>query len=209
MKGLLTLCLLLASIQANAASINGLVVGVSDGDTITVLDENKVQHKIRLLGIDAPESAQAFGQKSKQSLADAVYKQQVQIIWSKQDQYKRTLGKVVLNGSDINLKQVQDGMAWHYKHYQRDQDPADRNLYSAAEESARTMKRGLWSENDQIAPWDFRRNGKVGRVESVDCGVKTKCSEMLTCEEAMRYLKCGNKRLDRDGDGIPCESICK
>lgn len=75
----------------------GQVVGVSDGDTITLLDANKTQHKIRLAGIDAPEKAQAFGQASKKSLSDLVYRKQVAVYWEKKDRYQRTLGKVTLN----------------------------------------------------------------------------------------------------------------
>ena len=119
---LLTLCCTLCQ----AATITGQVVGVADGDTITVLDASKSQHKIRLSGIDAPEKAQAFGQRSKQSLSDLVFGKTVQIDTGKTDRYGRELGKVLVDGMDANLAQIKSGMAWHYKAYQSEQSPEDR-----------------------------------------------------------------------------------
>lgn len=139
------------------ADVTGLVVGVSDGDTITVLDDSKKQHKIRLAGIDAPEKKQAFGQRSKEHLSDLVYRKNVTIEGDKLDRYGRTIGKVVINGTDANLQQVKAGFAWHYKKYQREQSKADRVLYARAEDEARAQKRGLWRDVDPTPPWDFRR----------------------------------------------------
>jgi len=82
----------------NASTLQGKVVHVADGDTITVLDATNTQHKIRLQGIDAPEKAQAFGQKSKQSLHRLVHSKQVSVEYQKKDKYGRTVGKVVING---------------------------------------------------------------------------------------------------------------
>ncbi len=136
----------------------GQVVGVSDGDTITLLDANKTQHKIRLAGIDAPEKAQAFGQASKKSLSDLVYRKQVAVYWEKKDRYQRTLGKVTLNELDICLEQVKRGMAWHYKQYQRDQSPEDRLKYDQAEKEARQNRIGLWADESPIEPSKFRHS---------------------------------------------------
>lgn len=135
MKSLIRLRLatLLLATSAYAAEIQGTVVAVSDGDTITVLTPAKKQHKIRLLGIDAPEKEQPFGRKSKFSLSDMVYLKEVTVQTDKQDRYKRDLGKVMLCEKDINLEQIKAGMAWHYKQYQRDQTPEDRKLYADAE----------------------------------------------------------------------------
>ncbi len=83
-------CGLFGLVQAEV--LVGQVVGVSDGDTLTLLDANRTQHKIRLAGIDAPEKAQAFGQASKKSLSDLVYRKQVTVYWDKTDRYQRTLG---------------------------------------------------------------------------------------------------------------------
>lgn len=90
----------------------GVVVGVADGDTITVLDDERQQHKIRLAGIDAPEKKQSFGQKSKASLSSMVFGKSVTVEWTKRDRYRRIIGLVLVDGVDSNLKQVKAGMAW-------------------------------------------------------------------------------------------------
>ncbi len=150
--------LLALACTANAETITGLVVGVSDGDTITVLDANKVQHKIRLAGIDAPEKKQAFGNRSKESLSALAFDKTVNVETDKQDRYGRQVGKVLVNGQDVNLVQVERGMAWFYRQYQREQSPNDRRLYEAAEDAARADKRGLWRDAEPPPPWEFRHN---------------------------------------------------
>lgn len=152
------LCALTA--LAHAEVTEGKVIGVADGDTITVLDASKSQHRIRLQGIDAPESSQAFGARSKQHLSDLVFNKEVSVEWKKRDRYGRVLGKVLVGGRDACLAQVRAGMAWHYKYYQEEQSPEDRRLYAEAEREARAARRGLWAEPDPVPPWDFRRGGR-------------------------------------------------
>lgn len=106
---------------ARAETLDGYVVAVSDGDTITVLDAKREQYKIRLAGIDAPEKAQAFGERSKQHLAELVFNKQVTVEWDKFDRYGRTVGKVLVNGTDANLEQIKAGMAWWYEKYRKEQ----------------------------------------------------------------------------------------
>lgn len=143
---------------AFADIIKGRVVAVADGDTITVLDGMKKTYRIRLVGIDAPEKAQPFGQRSKQSLANMVYGQRVSVIFDKRDRYSRILGKVVtLSGDDANLSQVRAGMAWHYKRYAYNQAPDDRMVYAKAEGGAKRGGRGLWADVNPVPPWDWRR----------------------------------------------------
>lgn len=154
---ILLLATLLLPNSANAATLIGVAVGVSDGDTIKVVDASNTQHKIRLLGIDAPESKQAFGQRSKQSLSDIVYGRKVQIEYDKQDRYGRTLGKVLVEGEDVNLLQVKRGMAWWYRAYKRDQNPDDQKIYEAAENAAKASKMGLWADMNSMPPWVFRK----------------------------------------------------
>ena len=146
--------------SAAASPITGRVVGVSDGDTVTVLDASKRTHKIRLLGIDSPEKSQAFGERAKQSLSDLVFNKQVTVQGSKQDRYGRDLGKIVLDGQDINLEQIRRGMAWHYKQYARDQAPEDRQAYADAEATARQNRVGLWQDSQPVPPWSYRRAAK-------------------------------------------------
>jgi endonuclease YncB( thermonuclease family) len=102
-----------------------MVVGVYDGDSITVLDGHNMEHKIRMMGIDAPEKGQPFANDSKKSLSDLVYGKPVVVDFNKRDRYRRVIGKVILNREDVNLEQVKQGMAWHYKQYQNEQELDD------------------------------------------------------------------------------------
>ena len=155
-KALIFLSLLFAPVIA-AADISGRVIGVTDGDTIKVLTADHQQHKVRLAGIDAPEKNQAFGARSKQALSECVYNKQAIIQEDKQDRYKRLVGKVIVSGTDCNLRQIEQGMAWHYKKYQNEQTEEDRTIYSAVEERARLSRAGLWVDTNPIPPWEFRR----------------------------------------------------
>ncbi|MGH8489110.1 MAG: thermonuclease family protein [Gammaproteobacteria bacterium] len=124
---LLTLLGLALSIgSAWAEQLVGKVIGVTDGDTLRVLTAQRQQHRVRLSGIDAPEKRQAFGQVSKQHLSDLVYGKIVSVVFHKRDRYQRILGKVLVNGADAGLNQIQSGMAWHYKRYEREQFAEDR-----------------------------------------------------------------------------------
>lgn len=153
---LLLIATLLVAFSAPAETLSGRVVGVSDGDTVSVLDATNSQWKIRLMGIDAPEKNQAFGQRSKQHLSDLVFDKQVRIEYSKKDRYGRTIGKILVDGIDANLEQIKAGMAWHYKQYQKEQTSSDRSLYSEAEDRARVGHVGLWADSDPTPPWEFR-----------------------------------------------------
>ena len=143
--------------MAAAKVIHGRVVGVSDGDSVTVLDAQKTQYKIRLAGIDAPERAQAYGQRAKESLSDLVFGKLVDVEWSKQDRYGRIVGMITLAGVDINLEQIKRGMAWHYKQYQNEQSPEDRVAYAQSESQARDKRLGLWRDPAPIEPSVFRQ----------------------------------------------------
>lgn len=145
---------LLSALSLYAASITGSVVGVTDGDTITVLDTDKTQHKIRLYGIDAPESNQDYGQRSKQLLSALVYGDTVRVDYDGKDRYGRIVGKVYNGEQYVNAEMIRLGMAWHYKQYSKDNDLAD------LETTAKAGKIGLWSRPDAVAPWDFRRAPK-------------------------------------------------
>jgi endonuclease YncB( thermonuclease family) len=163
MKVKVVVCLLFAlgiHTVVNAALLEGKVVSVHDGDTITLLDATQRQHKIRLAGIDAPELSQAFGRVSRQHLADQVAGRTVVIEWSKRDKYQRLVGKVLLNGRDINITLIEAGLAWHYKKYATEQSPEDRQRYARAEEQARASRLGLWQDSHAVPPWDYRKAKK-------------------------------------------------
>ena len=148
--------ILLFSASLSADVLRGRVIGVSDGDTITVLDENNHQFKIRLMGIDAPEKNQPYGSASKASLSEQIYLKDVDVKWSKHDRYGRIVGQVTFDGSDVCLQQIKLGLAWHYKQYQGEQTEGDRNQYSASEVVARNGKVGLWNDPQPMEPATYR-----------------------------------------------------
>jgi endonuclease YncB( thermonuclease family) len=154
-------CLLLWSLWVvspiAAADVAGKVVGIADGDTVTILDGLNRQHKVRLAGIDAPEKGQPFGQRSKQTLSECAFGRSVIVEGNKIDRYGRLVGKVQATGVDCNLRQVEQGLAWHYKQYVREQQSADRIAYDAAESLAKRDRLGLWLDPVPVPPWDFRR----------------------------------------------------
>ena len=162
--GLLALLLLACSFSLPAAQFTARVIGVSDGDTVKVLDAQQETHTIRLLGIDAPEKAQPFGARAKQSLSDLAYGQTLTIEWYKRDRYGRIVGKLLDGrGEDLNLAQVRRGMAWHYKEYRKEQPAKDRDIYADAEQAARHQGRGLWADAQAEAPWEYRRQKRATR----------------------------------------------
>ena len=152
---LLAACFLSAG-WANAETLAGKVVGVADGDTITVLDAAHEQHKIRLAGIDAPEKAQPFGQRAKAQMSDMVFGKPVAVEWSKRDRYQRIIGKVLVADRDAGLALVSAGLAWHYKQYQKEQTIDDQVRYAAAEDAARARHAGLWADPNPVPPWEWR-----------------------------------------------------
>ena len=160
MKKVVFLIFLFFSLLSLAEELVGKVIKVSDGDTITVLDYNNQKHKIRLKGIDAPETQQAFGDTSTQSLAELVYDKEVLVTWDKKDKYYRILGKVIVDGKDANYLQLKKGLAWFYKQYEKDLNDEDREKYTEAEEWARNYTEGLWADPKSIPPWEFRHKGK-------------------------------------------------
>lgn len=153
---ILGLLITLLTPAAWAQILTGRVVGVTDGDTITVLDDQRVQHKIRLAGIDAPEKSQAFGQRSKAFLSSLVFSKPVVVETQKTDRYGRTVGKVLVGDRDANLALVVAGLAWHYKKYETEQSASDRMIYASAEQDARVARQGLWADPSAMPPWEWR-----------------------------------------------------
>jgi endonuclease YncB( thermonuclease family) len=142
-------------------AITGRVVGVSDGDTITVLAAGNRQLKVRLDGIDAPESKQPFGVKSKQSLSELVYGRTVTVTGSKTDRYGRTVGNVAVDGQDVGLVQIERGNAWFYTQYARELGGDRARDYEQAERRARAERIGLWADRKPIEPWEWRADKRT------------------------------------------------
>lgn len=163
---LCSLLALLLAAPARAAELHGTVVGVADGDSITVLDAAHRRHKVRLAAIDAPERRQPFGTRAKQNLSALVLGRNVTVIWDKRDRYRRIIGKVLApecahstcqETIDAGLAQISAGYAWHYRRYAKEQSLRERQHYAVAEHTARKKQEGLWQDSDPVAPWEFRR----------------------------------------------------
>jgi endonuclease YncB( thermonuclease family) len=160
--------LLLQTTLAHSSVLSGRVVAVADGDTITVLDSDKRQHRVRLAGIDAPEKAQPYGQASKHGLSDLVFGRNVDVHWSKEDQYGRLVGNVRVadvgckaatcpKAVDAGYEQLRTGLAWWFRRYAHEQPKDEVARYEAAEQSARAGKLGLWKEAAPVPPWEWRK----------------------------------------------------
>lgn len=158
LAGFVGVCLfwLFLYFPALSQPLSGRVVAIADGDTLTILDDEKTQHKIRLAGIDAPEKGQPFSQKAKENLSRLVFGQVVTIEGEKRDRYGRRVAKVLLHEVDAGLELVKLGLAWHFKRYQREQNQSDRKSYAEAEEKARAERLGLWADPNPVDPSEWR-----------------------------------------------------
>jgi endonuclease YncB( thermonuclease family) len=137
-------------------TITGKVVSIADGDTITVLDSDNRQYRVRLKGIDAPESSQDYGQASRQNLSGMIFRKTVEVTYSKLDRYGRILGVVRLDRLEVNLAQVAAGYAWFYREYQNEMTREERIAYAAAEERAKRERKGLWQQPNPVKPSEYR-----------------------------------------------------
>ena len=150
------LAVLLNSAVALSSTLIGDVVAVHDGDTITLRTETN-KKKIRLTGIDAPELKQPYGVESRSALREAVLDKVVLVETTKTDKYGRVVGKVIVDGQDINLKQIQSGGAWVYRAYLKELPKEDRAIYLEAEAKSKAIPVGLWRELDATEPWIWRK----------------------------------------------------
>jgi endonuclease YncB( thermonuclease family) len=154
---LLALACIAAAIALPAVAaepFTGKVVSVHDGDTLTVLDATKVQRKVRLQGIDAPERGQPFGNVARDRLAALTMGKAVAVHDDGRDKWGRTLGRVEVEGQDVSRQMVAEGLAWHYSRFSDDAGLA------AAEREARAAVRGLWRDRQPVPPWEWRATAK-------------------------------------------------
>ena len=210
-----------------AAEYAGRVVGVADGDTLTLLVPDGTsfkQVKVRLGEIDTPESRQPYGQRAKQALSDLAFGQQARVVVQDTDRYGRKVSRVYVGGVDVNAEMVKQGAAWVYRKYAQDQ------ALFRLEEQAKAARRGLWElpEAERCPPWDWRKNAcpmsgaapaptspaasapTAATRGGFTCAGKRYCREMTSCEEAKFYLtRCGVGSLDGNRDGVPCETLCR
>ena len=136
--------------------MRGRIVKVTDGDTVTLLANDNTKTKIRLAGIDAPESTMVYGRAASAHLATLVLGREVVAVVQKKDRYGRTIATVLRNSTDVNLAMIEAGMAWHYKKYARGQPFAQALAYAKAELAARASGLGLWQDTEAVPPWEWR-----------------------------------------------------
>lgn len=217
----IVLFLILSCSAISAERIEGRVVGVHDGDTLTLLLSGNQTVKIRLAQIDAPESDQAFGQKSRQSLAEMVFNKSVSVEKETVDKYGRTVGTVFVDGMDVNKNQVARGMAWVYRKYAHDKTLVQ------IEDNARQARAGLWANPNPVPPWEYRHGVQnqprqqylqprvlVERNDTVDrCLPARKLSSTLRAE-CLHWTRMGTGFLVRVfarnrlvGGNMPCNTL--
>lgn len=136
--------------------ISGRIVRVADGDTVSLLDGDNAQHRIRLFGIDAPELDQPHGDRAREALAAMVSGRRLGVVVVETDDYGRLVGTLYADGGNINLAMVQQGHAWWYQHFARHERPLE-----AAQRSASDARRGLWAGSEPVPPWDWRRQQRL------------------------------------------------
>ncbi|HBJ34103.1 MAG TPA: nuclease [Planctomycetaceae bacterium] len=195
---------LLTAAQPKVVSeFTGRVVGVTDGDTVKVLVGTQ-SVTVRLEGIDAPETGQAFGTRSKQALSALVFGKTATVQKTGEDRFGRTLGAIIADGVNANAKMVEGGWAWHYKKYSTDAGLA------ALERQAKDAKRGLWADPNPIAPWDYRASRRAPKVEPASgtgeywLNTSSGVRHNSTCEN---FKKTKRGRLSSKTEGRPC-GIC-
>jgi ATP-dependent hsl protease ATP-binding subunit hslU len=169
LKLLITGLLLATSLFA----LEGRVVKVYDGDTITLLDKDMQQHRIRFYGIDAPEKSQSFGKRSQENLANMIAGKMVNVDVQAEDRYGRSVGIVYLDDVDINKRQVADGYAWAYMQYGGE-------IYKNDELRAREKKLGMWTDPNIEMPSEYRKRQKNGGNSSSNSGTTASEKAMET-----------------------------
>ena len=151
-----------AAIASGAERLEGRVIAVHDGDTITVLDGERIPHRVRFGGIDAPEKGQPYNRAAKNELTRRVFERWVRVEWHKIDAYGRLIGKVTQAGRDAGRDQLAAGMAWWLRPFAHEQSLDDQQEYADVEARARDQRRGLWRDRNPVPPWMWRREHPNG-----------------------------------------------
>ena len=129
---------------------------VLDGDSIRLIDIQGQRLSVRLEGIDAPEKSQPYADRSRQNLQSLMTGCKPEVSVHKTDRYGRSVSQVFCDERDVALAQLEDGFAWHFGRYAKEQSPESRESYRAAEQRARQARRGLWKDDAPLEPWAFR-----------------------------------------------------
>ena len=183
--------LIFAAPPKGVEELSGKIVSITDGDTAKIL-VGKEQVTIRLEGIDAPESSQSFGKKSKEALATMIFGKTVTVKKTGEDKYGRSLGFIFVEDLDVNAQMIQDGWAWHFKKYN------DEERLAELEEEARTEKRGLWADQNPLAPWEFRARKKTPEA-SPDSPATEKKYWLNTSSNVRHNERCENFQKTKKG----------
>lgn len=138
------------------------IISIHDGDTLTVINDKNNKVKIRLFGIDAPETTQKYGQASRDYLRKIVKGKKLTYKIRSEDDYGRVVATLYGNNNDLNYEMIKAGYAWHYKHYNKSKK------YAKAEENARKQKLGLWKGKNPQAPWEYRRENKQNNNDDME-----------------------------------------
>src|SRR5215217_4617929 len=148
------------SAQVQASSLFGRVIEVNSGDVITVFNLNRPV-RVKLLGVDAPELDQAFGDVARKHLSDLIYDKSVIVEYSGISADGSVAGRVLLNGTDIGAQMIRDGAAWFDPNNLSRLSQTDREVYEQSEQAARSERRGLWQAENPTAPWEFVKAGSI------------------------------------------------
>jgi len=202
------------TIVVNQKTEEYLVKKIIDGDTLVIEVENK-EETIRMVGINAPESNECGGVESAKKLKVLLENKKIIIkrdeTQDDKDIYGRTLRYVFLEGVNINQKMVEDGWAKEYTYKTAYKYQSD---FKKVQNEAKEKKLGIWEENfcQKIMPTTVPSKimGVSTQTSNFVCNCNKSCTQIETCEEAYFQLKnCGCSVRDNDGDGVPCESLCR
>jgi endonuclease YncB( thermonuclease family) len=184
-------------------TFTGRVVEVTDGDTFGVRRSIGGEVTIRLHGIDAPESAQSYGQAATRAARRIIGGKNVRVAVEDIGRYGRAVARIEVGGGDLGALLIERGLAWHYEQY-----APNETEYTRLERQARNAGRGLWSQANPIPPWEWRdRTSGPSETDTRD----RDCGDFDTQPEAQRFFERhqpGDPHgLDGDGDGQACESL--
>jgi endonuclease YncB( thermonuclease family) len=220
-SALAALCFGLLACGARAETYEARAVHLRDGDSL-IVRVGDAQREVRIAEIDTPERGQPWSKRASRALAALVEGRTLRVVVVDRDRYGRDVAQLWAGESCIGCELVRGGHAWAYREYLR--DPQLLRL----EAEARAARRGLWSLPVQqwVPPWEWRHGARAASGalpeargllapddslgDGFSCGAKRYCKEMSSCAEARFYLqRCGMTRLDGDGDGFPCEALCR